>query len=65
MNVPVIALPGASLMEVTPRSWGVEVKCPGCHNVQHFSASGAVTFVHEDGCAVHSRIKAALSQRVQ
>jgi len=65
MSVPIIVLPGASLMDIRPRSWGVEVRCPGCGNTQFFTTSGAATFVHEDGCEIYSRIRAALLQRVQ
>lgn len=68
MSRPTVLLfPGASLMEITPLSSGVQVRCPGCGAVQRFLLSemgtaGHVAFTHEDGCAVHSRIQAAIQQ---
>ncbi len=59
----VVVMPGASLMDITPKPWGVEVRCPGCGNVQYFNVtSGSVAFIHEDDCEVHAQIRSALSR---
>ena len=65
MRPPTIVLiPGATLLDITPTSYGVTVRCPGCEHVQHFTTSTGTrhaTFLHEDDCPVHARILHAIA----
>lgn len=63
MTIPVLVMPGASLMDITPTAGGVEVRCPGCGNVQVFTASGPARFLHEADCEVHRSITSQTAQQ--
>ena len=60
----VVLMPGASLMEMTPVTGGLQVRCPACGQVQVFAddGEGLTSFVHGDGCSVHRQIVDALRQ---
>ena len=61
----IVLMPGAHLMHFEAESDGLRVTCPGCRYSQVFRpAPGRYDYSaleHENGCPVHARIKAAVT----
>jgi hypothetical protein len=54
----IINFPGASLLELSPVTDGLRVRCPGC-DVVMVVRDRTDMFIHKTGCPVHTRITKA------